>query len=91
MRGFGSLNAWVREPECVDARVREVVDHLARMRAVHRYHFTDYSSPLTYPASSMLRIHSADYQAVPASDPIMCLAGRCQGSPLRSDRCAASP
>ena len=46
MRGFGSLNAWVREPECVDARVREVVDHLARMRAVHRYHFATKPLPL---------------------------------------------
>ena len=71
MRGFGSLNACVREPGCVDARVREVVGHLARMRAVHRYHFVDCSVPLAYPTSSMLRIPLADYQAAPASDPIM--------------------
>ena len=83
----------------VEAWVREVVGHSATIAPSRRYHFATKQPPLSlpigttlplaYPTSSVLRIPLADYQAVPASDPIMCLAGRCQGSPLRSDRCAA--
>ena len=65
----GSLNARVREPECVGSRVREVADQTAPFVAVYRYHYVDYSVPR--PSDSVLRIPLADYQAVPASDPIM--------------------
>jgi len=49
MRGYGSLKAWVREPACVDARVREVADQTVPVVTISRYHFAGYRVPFTYP------------------------------------------
>lgn len=68
----------------MDARVREVADQTALIAPSHRYHFAGHSAPIepayryhfagygvSLLSDSMLRIHSADYQAVPASVSIM--------------------
>ena len=70
------MGAWVREvadhsATIAPSRRYHFAGQTAPIRTTHRYHFVDCSVPLTYPASSMLRIPLADYQAAPASDPIM--------------------
>ena len=85
------MGAWVREvvghsAPIAPSRRYHFAGQTALIVTAYRYHFMDCSVPFTYPTSADLRISFADYQAVPASDPIMTRLVA-----VKDLRCAARP